>query len=91
MSGDIRKGKNKEFRAALESRIREKYPDFDPVMALVDIAARQKATKSIDWELIFKARKEVAQYIHPKLRSIELTGDKESPLQVSFTMINPDA
>lgn len=86
-----RKGKNKEFRAALDARLREKYPDWDPVLAMAEIATRRVATKAIGMDLIFAAQKEVAQYLHPKLRSIELKGSEESALKVTFTMIQPDA
>lgn len=86
-----RTSEKKALRAAIDHRIREKYPDFDPIMSLAEVAAKKRPSKHWTADHILSARKELVQYLHPKLRSIDVQGDLESPMQVTFTMIHPDA
>ena len=52
--------------------------DVDPFEAMIDILAN-KRTQSL---LRFHCAKELAQYIHPKLTAIKMSGDPDNPLIV---------
>lgn len=56
--------------------IRCKYPAYHPVLALVDIA-----NTSEDISIKLQANKEVAKYICPQLKSVELKEDKQEEEQ----------
>jgi hypothetical protein len=58
---------NMERRSLIE-RINEKYPDYDPVFALIEIARDKKLAVNIR----LQANKEVAKYVHPQLKTIEI-------------------
>lgn len=57
-------------KARLRELVEEKFPDWDPVIAMAKIA-----TTTSDVNLELAACKEVAQYIHPKLKSTEHKGE----------------
>jgi hypothetical protein len=77
----------------LLAEIRNKYPNYHPILAIVDIAHSEEA--SLD--LQFNCHKTVAKYIEPELKSIEVKGDLretktvrvslfgDEPVEVSFT------
>lgn len=65
-----RKGALGKDKAALRDLVESKFPGWDPVIAMAEIA-----TTTMDPELRLAACKEVAQYIHAKLRSTEVTGE----------------
>ena len=62
---------NKENRALIE-QIRDLYPDYHPVIAMAKIASTTKSEA-----LRLKANAEVAKYICPQLKSIDMTGTVE--------------
>lgn len=41
-------------------------------------------------ELKFQAAKELAQYLEPKLKSVEVTGDPENPLYMGIEQLTPE-
>lgn len=51
--------------------VRKRYPNYHPVIAMVDIA--HHADASLD--LQFNCHKTIAKYIEPELKSIEVKGD----------------
>lgn len=53
-----------------------KFPDWDPVVAMAKIA-----TTTADVNLELQACKEVAQYTHPKLKAVELSGKDGDALE----------
>lgn len=67
--GGRQKGTPNSDKKELRERIAEKYPDYDPVMAMVEIA--QDNDNEIDIRL--SANKEVAKYIHSQLKSVEVS------------------
>lgn len=74
--------KNKQ---ALIKLLESKYPDYHPVYELVDIAM----DKENDVSIRLQANKEVAGYIVPKLKSIELTGaDGQDLLPATIQIIH---
>ena len=52
--------------------------DFDPIMKMAEIASNDDN----DDALKLNAWKEIAQYVYPKLKAIEISGDEESPLKI---------
>lgn len=55
----------------------------DPFKFMVDIINK----KGVPYPLKILAAKELMQYLEPKLRSVEVTGDPEKPLMI----LSPDA
>lgn len=73
-------------KAKLLDMLAAKFPDWDPVLAMAKIAST-----TTDKELELAACKEVAQYIHPKLKSIEHKGEIQKRIViVDFDGDSPD-
>ena len=74
------KGKpNKKLSESLFDRIKQKFPNYDPVIKMIEIALDDCNSK----ELRFNANKEVAQYIYPKKKAVEhKTEDGSAPFQI---------
>lgn len=77
---------NRERKSLIEM-ISEKYPDYHPVMAMAEIANNKKA----DERLRFNANKEVAKYICPQLKSMELSSNNEGQWVTGFNYIIPQS
>ena len=75
-TGGRQKGTPNKDTKALQDRIAERYPGWDPVEAMAEIA--QDDTNDVMIRLA--ALKEIAQYIHPKRKAIEHTGKDGAPL-----------
>jgi hypothetical protein len=90
MKGGARDGSGrKRNRAFLMSRLKEMYgEDFDPILSMCEIATNDEN----DDTLKLSAFKEVAQYLYPKLKSVEVTGDNENPLVnlVKIELVRPE-
>jgi|ERR1035437_6632043 hypothetical protein len=72
-TGGRKQGTPNSERKDLVEMLRDKYPNYNPVIALADIAHSSKN------ELLrFQAHKEVAKYISPQLKSIEINGDLDT-------------
>lgn len=69
-TGGRQKGTPNKDTKALQDRIAERYPGWDPVEAMAEIAQDDKN----DVMIRLAALKEIAQYIHPKRKAIEHTG-----------------
>lgn len=54
----------------LETLLQKKFPNYDPVISMVEIANDKK----VDMSLRLAAHKEIAKYLRPQLKAIELTG-----------------
>ena len=74
------KGSVNKDKKELMARIQEQCPGYDPVIAMAIIAT--DGENSID--LRFQAHKEVAQYVTPKLRSVEHKGDVSGNLVIRW-------
>jgi len=70
--------KNKQ---ALLKILQDKYPDYHPVLELAGIANDEDNDVSIR----LNAHKEVAQYIVPKLKAIELSGKDGKDFVIKLT------
>ena len=71
-----KKGVPNKDTQALQDRIAAKYPGWDPVEAMAEIARDEEN----DVMIRLAALKEVSQYIHPKRKAIEHTGKDGAPL-----------
>jgi hypothetical protein len=70
-------------KRALLALLNEKFPGWHPVVQMAEIANDDSQT--ID--LRFNAAKEVAKYVTPQLKAVEVTGDETSPLQVTVRIV----
>lgn len=64
------KGTPNAERKELVELLHSKYPGYDPVLAMAEIAHDKKNNS----DLIFAAHKEVAKYTRPQLKAIEHSG-----------------
>ena len=83
--GGSRKGIPNRAKLAFREEL-QKYCDdlgFDPFHALVHMAMDEHLDND---QLRFAALKELCQFLQPKLRSVELTGDEARPLALDFKM-----
>jgi hypothetical protein len=69
-TGGRTKGTTNKDKQALRDLLAKKFPKWDPVVAMAVIAN----TKGVDPAVELQACKEVAQYIHPKLKHTEHSG-----------------
>lgn len=70
----------------LLSEIRRRYPNYHPILAIVDIAHNSEA--SLD--LQFNCHKTVAKYVEPELKSIEVKGDFKTQQTVRVSLFGQD-
>ena len=67
--GGRQKGTPNKKTQALQDLIAEKYPGYNPVLEMVDMALDDETPK----DLKFACNKEVAKYMVPQLKAIEVT------------------
>lgn len=81
-TGGRKKGTTNKDKQELRDRIRSKYPDYCPVEAMCKIA--QDPLTEIAYQV--QCNKEVAQYIYPKLKSIDHNhgGQEGNPIKASL-------
>ncbi len=72
-TGGRQKGTPNKDKKELLDQLAERFPDYHPVLAMAEIANDEKAGA----EMRFQAHKEVAQYVTPKLKSIEHTAGED--------------
>lgn len=72
-----RAGSPNKNKQALIALLQAKYPDYHPVVEMAEIAnAKDSHGEYVnDVSLRFNAHKEIAQYVTPKLKALEVTGD----------------
>jgi hypothetical protein len=71
---------NKE-RRELFDMMAEKYPDYNPVISMIEIA--RDYNNEID--LRFQAHKEVAKYVFPQLKAVEFSGTNGGAMEIHIT------
>lgn len=69
-------------RRLLTDLLRQEFPDYDPVIDMARIATDPTTEVSVR----LAASKEVAQYIHHKLRAVEVTGLDGEPVQLEVIL-----
>lgn len=73
-TGGRKAGVFNKDKATLREMIEEKYPNYNPVLALAGIALNEEDER-ITYEIRVSCHKEVAQYIYPKLRPVDAKGN----------------
>ena len=68
----------------LLAEIRKKYPNYHPIIAMVDIAHDEKAPL----ELQYNCHKTVAKYIEPELKNVEVKQDLRTVSTVRVSMFD---
>lgn len=63
-----KKGIPNKDKKELFDKIREKYPDYDPILAMVAVAIDEEEAQT----LRLTANKEIAQYLYPRLKATEV-------------------
>ena len=86
-TGGRQKGTPNKNRIALRERLESSFPEYDPLIALTEIAL----DAANDLSVRIDCHKTIAAYIHPKLRAAEsgITPHPESPLVIEI--VNPYA
>jgi len=70
---------NKPKRALLRL-LQEKYPGYHPVMEMAALANDEDADESIR----FNANREVAKYVEPMLKAMEITAEVDGNITISW-------
>ena len=72
--------RKKWIRESLLELIESEFPDYDPVVAMIQVAHEAESE-----ELRFAAHKEVASYLYPKLKVLEVS-ETDSKKPVIFNL-----
>lgn len=67
-------------RATLYEQMQERYPGYNPVLAMADMAQDKK----LDDNLRLQAHKEVAKYTFPQLKAMEVSGNMTGETVIRF-------
>lgn len=67
-------------KLALVERLATEFPGYHPVVAMAAIANDPAA----DPDMRFAAHREVAQYVEPKRKAVEVTGAEGGPVALTF-------
>lgn len=73
---------NKPLKRLLHERLAEKFPDYDPILDLVDSCIKIKGIAEStgelsDYKAAVDSTEKLAQYLQPRLKSVENTGDSK--------------
>jgi len=79
-TGGRKKGAQNQMQRELSELLHESFPGYDPVQAMAAIANDERNELSIR----LQANKEVARYVRPALRSMEIKGDQSAPLSLQI-------
>ena len=71
------RGSKNKVKVRLEDAIRKRYPNYNPIFRLIDLADDPESSR----ELQMSCHATVAKYIHPQLRAVEVKGDSGGPIQ----------
>jgi hypothetical protein len=88
---------NRPLKRLLHERLAEKYPDYDPVLDLVDSCIKIKQLAEATGELsdlraAVDSTEKLCQYLQPKLRAVEHSGNNELTVSIqrkSFAGLPP--
>lgn len=87
--GGRQKGTPNKRTQALQERLTSM--DCDPIEAMVRIGEQAKADK--DWHLAFGVYKELAQYVYPKRKAIEVYDEgpeEKREIEIRIVGVNKD-
>ena len=74
------KGTPNKDKQQLLRALQKIYPDYNPLSELLKLAHDNETTNS---EKI-SCHKEIAQYVHPKLKAIEMTGEVDHEFTITW-------
>ena len=77
-TGGRKKGVQNQMQRDLAELLHESFPGYDPVHAMAAIANDERN----DLTIRLQASKEVARYVRPALRSLEVKGNADAPMQI---------
>jgi hypothetical protein len=83
-----RKGSPNKNKAFLLKRLQDMYgDDFDPIIRMSDHAIKMSAIASEDGSMdnhktALDGWDKVAQYVQPKLKAVEVSGDPDAPVEI---------
>ena len=83
-TGGRTKGTPNRDKQALRDRLASLYPEYDPILAMVEMANDD----SLEPSMRLDCHKAIAGYIHPKIRAIEILTAHEPP-PISIKIIQP--
>ena len=86
MPGGRPKGAANKTKRQLLTRLEQLWPDYHPVIEMAKIANDPSA----DLKLRADMNKEVAQYVEPKRKAIEITGQDGGPLRVIASPVDEE-
>jgi len=84
-TGGRQVGTPNKNRTALRERLASNYPDYDPLIALAEIALDQ----SNDLSVRIDCHKTIAAYVHPKMRTS--APDEKVDSNIVINIVRPDA
>ncbi len=85
-TGGRTKGTPNRDKRALRERLSSLYPDYDPILAMVEMAN----DAALEPSMRLDCHKTIANYIHPKMSSIEHIIEDE-PQPISITIVKPES
>lgn len=76
---------NAELFARLQKHVEDKcgIEGYDPLFALAEIASDEK----VDVAIRVKAHADVARYIHPQKKAVEVSGHEGGPIEVRSALV----
>ena len=83
-TGGRTKGTPNRDKQALRERLSSLYPGYDPILAMVAMANDD----SLEPSMRLDCHKTIANYIHPKMRSIEVLQSQEQP-PITIEIVQP--
>ena len=85
-TGGRTKGTANKDKQALRERLSSLYPDYDPILAMVEMANDEALEPSMRQD----GHKTIANTAQPKMRSIEHVLEDE-PQPISITIVKPES
>ena len=79
------KGSKNKVSAAVRELIEEAYPDWNPVLAMADMAQDESLENSVRVQCM----KEVAGYMYPKKKAITVQNDSPGTLRLTWGKPHP--
>lgn len=84
MPGGRPKGSPNKPKRALQTRLEQLFPDYHPVVEMARIANNPET----DIKLRADMNKEVAKYVEPQRKAVEVSGDGGGPVRVIATLVD---
>lgn len=77
----------KVTKTQLMDLLQDEFPGYDPVVSMAYIAHDER----YPIDLRFAAHKEVARYVRPQLKAMEISGQLENPVEIQMVFGNKNA